>query len=139
MLMLAGVIGAILALPIPPLAIAFGVLAVYGLLDWLRALIVARTTELAVTSFRVIAKSGLVRRQTVEQLLNRIDSIEVNQSLLGRLLGYGSVTIIGTGVTHTPIALISDPLGFRRAVHTAIEQHPQNQTAAPAGLTAGHQ
>ena len=106
------------------LATPFALVAIYGGAYWLHALIVGWTTELAVTNFRVIAKKGLVARETVEQILNRVDSIEVSQSLAGRMLDYGSIMITGTGVTHTPFAMIADPLGFRRAVHMAIEKHP---------------
>ena len=100
-------------------------IAVFGFVKWLHAFIRAWTTELAVTNFRVISKSGLIERQTVEQILNRVDSIEVTQGLLGRILDYGTVRITGTGVVHSPLSMIADPLGFRRAVHTAIEKHPQ--------------
>ena len=105
-------------------AAPFAVVAIYGGARWLHALVIGWTTELAVTNFRVIAKRGLIQRETVEQILNRVDSIEVSQSLLGRVLDYGSIMITGTGVTHTPLAMIADPLGFRRAVHMAIEKHP---------------
>ena len=96
-----------------------------GVILLIRALLAGWTTELAVTNFRVISKSGLIERQTVEQILNRVDSIEVTQSLFGRLFDYGTVMITGAGVVHTPLKMIADPLGFRRAVHTAIENHPQ--------------
>ena len=105
-------------------AAPFAAIALYGGFRWLHALVIGWTTELAVTNFRVIAKRGLIQRETVEQILNRVDSIEVSQSLLGRLLDYGSIMVTGTGVTHTPLPMIADPLGFRRAVHMAIEKHP---------------
>ena len=114
--------------------IMFGIgalIAVFGFAKWLHAFIRAWTTELAVTNFRVISKSGLIERQTVEQILNRVDSIEVTQGLLGRILDYGTVMITGTGVVHSPLSMIADPLGFRRAVHTAIEKHPQASGPIP--------
>ena len=111
--------------------VIFAAIAVYGAVKWVLAFIRAWTTELAVTNFRVISKSGLVERQTVEQILNRVDSIEVTQSLLGRVFDFGTVMITGTGVIHTPMNMIADPLGFRRAVHTAIENHPSATGQAP--------
>ena len=108
-----------------------GIIALFGAAKWIHAFINGATTELAVTNFRVIAKKGLIERQTVEQILNRVDSIEVTQSLVGRMLDYGSIMITGTGVTHTPFSMIADPLGFRRAVHTAIEKHPQASGPIP--------
>ena len=109
-----------------------GIIALFGALKCLQAFVLGWTTELAVTNFRVISKSGLIERNTVEQILNRVDSIEVTQSLLGRVFDFGTVMITGTGVTHTPLKMIADPLGFRRAVHTAIENHPQATGQAPA-------
>ena len=107
-------------------------IAIYGAVRCVIAFIVGYTTELAVTNFRVIAKRGVIERETVEQILNRVDSIEVTQSLLGRLFDFGTVMVTGTGVTHTPITMIADPLGFRRAVHTAIESHPQQGASSGA-------
>ena len=115
-----------------------GVIALYGAAKCLYAFVIGYTTELAVTNFRVIAKRGIIERETVEQILNRVDSIEVTQSLLGRLFDFGTVMVTGTGVTHTPISMIADPLGFRRAVHTAIENHPQATGLTP-DLSASQQ
>ncbi len=77
--------------------------------------------ELAVTNHKVVAKEGLLARNTIEQRLEKIDAIDVEQSVLGRIFGYGDVTIHGTGVDSTPIKMISDPLTFRRKVEQAIE------------------
>ena len=137
LLIILGLAGVFWARDLPSGLVSFAVLVVsaaigvYGAVKWVMAFIRAATTELAVTNFRVIAKSGLIERQTVEQILNRVDSIEVTQSLLGRLFDFGTVMITGTGVTHSPLNMIADPLGFRRAVHTAIENHP---TATGQGL-----
>ncbi len=126
-----GIVGTILTLPFLPVAIFFGLIALYGLIRWIQAYTLASTTELAVTNFRLIAKWGFIQRETIEQILLRIDSIEVEQTLLGRILGYGSVTVTGTGVTATPLKMIADPLGFRRAVHSAIENHPAQGSSLP--------
>ena len=77
--------------------------------------------ELAVTNHKVVAKAGLISRETVEQRLEKIDAIDVTQTVWGRLLGFGDVTIHGTGVNSTPIRIIHDPLSFRRKVEQAIE------------------
>ena len=79
------------------------------------------STELAVTNRRVIAKFGLVRRSTVELNLAKIESIRVEQSVPGRLLGYGSIFVTGTGSTIEPIPYISDPIKFRQAVQSATD------------------
>jgi uncharacterized membrane protein YdbT with pleckstrin-like domain len=81
-----------------------------------------RSTELAVTNKRVIAKFGLIRRNTVELRLDRIEGLRVNQGILGRIFNYGSVVVSGTGGTQEPIPAISRPMDFRRVCLEASEQ-----------------
>lgn len=85
-----------------------------GLLFWLWAWITYATTELAITNKRVIAKSGLIQRRTIEMFLEKIESIQVDQSVTGRLFDFGSVIISGTGVHSAPFRNISDPLMLRK-------------------------
>ncbi|MEO8158755.1 MAG: PH domain-containing protein [Betaproteobacteria bacterium] len=85
-----------------------------GLLLWLWAWIVYATTELAITNKRVIAKTGLIQRRTIEMFLEKIESIQVDQSVLGRMFNFGSVIISGTGVHSAPFRNISDPLTLRK-------------------------
>ena len=77
-------------------------------------LIAYSTSEFAITNKRVIIKVGLISRRTLEMNLNKIESVNVNQSILGRMLGYGTIVIVGTGGTKEPFAAISDPLTFRK-------------------------
>jgi len=77
-------------------------------------LIAFSTSEFAITSKRVIIKVGLISRRTLEMNLNKIESVNVNQGILGRMLGYGTIVIIGTGGTKEPFAAISDPMTFRK-------------------------
>ena len=79
-------------------------------------------TEMAVTNRRVVVKTGLAARKTIEMLLNKIESIEVNESGMGRVLGYGSITLIGTGGTSEPFHLMAKPLEFRNQVQQQIER-----------------
>src|ERR1700676_4527576 len=74
------------------------------------------TSEFAVTDKRVIIKVGFIRRRTLEMLLQKVESIAVNQGILGRIFGYGNITVTGTGATHELFKNISGPLEFRRAV-----------------------
>jgi uncharacterized membrane protein YdbT with pleckstrin-like domain len=83
-----------------------------------------RTTELGVTNKKVIAKWGIISRRTIEQRLEKVDSIQVHQGIIGRFLNYGTISVHGSGITTTPIPRISDPLQFRRAVESAIEGRP---------------
>jgi uncharacterized membrane protein YdbT with pleckstrin-like domain len=64
----------------------------------------------------VIVKIGFLSRRTIEINLSRVESIQVDQSLLGRVLNYGTIVVIGTGGTKEPFTLIADPLAFRHAV-----------------------
>ena len=96
------------------------ILLAIGALQFLAAWLTRATTELAVTNRKVVGKWGLIARRTIEQRLEKIDSIEVEQSILGRILGYGTVEVRGSGVTMTPLRLIADPLIFRRRVEEAI-------------------
>jgi len=81
---------------------------------WLRPLIHRATSEYAITNKRVIIKVGLISRRTLEMNLSKIESVNVNQSILARLLGYGSIVVIGTGGTREIFHNIAEPLVFRR-------------------------
>lgn len=84
-----------------------------------------KATEMAVTNKRILIKTGLLSRRTFELLLSKVESIGVQESLLGRMLGYGSVVIRGTGGTPEPFSTIAHPLEFRRQVQEQIEQREQ--------------
>lgn len=77
-------------------------------------------TEMAVTNKRVIVKSGIASRRTIEILLSRIESIAVEEPALGRLLGYGTVIVRGTGGTPEVFERIAHPLEFREQVQSQI-------------------
>lgn len=82
----------------------------------LKAIFLWIGTELSITNKRVIAKTGVIRRDTVELNLNKLESIDVNQGIIGRMLGFGTITVKGTGGTQSAIKGISNPLDFRRVV-----------------------
>ena len=90
--------------------------AIGGIITWLRAWIRRTTTELAVTDRRVIFKRGLIRRHTVEMNMDKVESVDVDQSILGRIFNYGDVTVRGTGASIEPLRMIQDPLHFRSRV-----------------------
>lgn len=79
------------------------------------------TSEFAVTNRRVIIKVGLIARRTVEVNLTKVESIIVDQGVIGRVLGYGTIFVVGTGGTRERFEGISNPLSFRQAVTTATE------------------
>lgn len=72
------------------------------------------TSEFAITNKRVIVKTGLIRRRTIELNLSKIESVNVNQSVLGRIFGFGSIQIVGTGGTKEIFPNINKPLSFRK-------------------------
>ena len=74
------------------------------------------TTEIAVTDRRVIIKRGFIRRATMEMNLQKIESVDVDQSLIGRIFDYGAVTIRGVGSSYEPLRLIDAPLKLRSTV-----------------------
>ena len=74
-----------------------------------------KTTELAITTRRVIVKHGFIRRRTVEININKVESIQVDQEVLGRMFNFGTLVIAGAGDPQAPIAGISSPMEFRKA------------------------
>lgn len=90
---------------------AFGL----GLIFLATAYIKYKTTELAITNKRVIAKFGFISRRTVEINISKVESIQVDQSVLGRIFDFGTLLIAGTGVSQAPILGISKPMEFRKA------------------------
>jgi uncharacterized membrane protein YdbT with pleckstrin-like domain len=82
--------------------------------------------EFGVTNKRLVAKTGMVRRDTIELLLTKVEAIQVRQTIMGRLLNYGTLIVTGTGGSKDEFLLISDPLTFRK--------NAQEQIAAIQGL-----
>ncbi len=74
------------------------------------------TSEYAVTSKRVVAKKGFLARRTIELVLSKVESVDVRQGVLGRMLGYGRIVVVGTGGTRERFSMIANPIDFRRAV-----------------------
>jgi uncharacterized membrane protein YdbT with pleckstrin-like domain len=79
-----------------------------------------KTSEFGITNKRLIVKVGFIHRNSLEVLLNKVEGIEVNQNILGRILGFGSVTISGTGGTKDPFHRIDAPLEFRSKAQEQI-------------------
>ena len=98
------------------LAAGAAVAAVLGLLLAVGPAIQRATTELAVTNRRVIHKRGFIRRRTIEMSRSQVESVDVDQSVLGRVMNFGDVVVRGTGTTPEPFRFIADPLRFRSAI-----------------------
>jgi uncharacterized membrane protein YdbT with pleckstrin-like domain len=89
-----------------------------GVVMFVPPLIAYKTSEFGVTSKRVIVKVGLVQRQTLELLLRQVEAISVDQSIMGRVFNYGSVTLSGTGGVRGVFHNIAAPLDFRRKIQS---------------------
>jgi uncharacterized membrane protein YdbT with pleckstrin-like domain len=98
-------------------------IVVVGLFVLIAAWIRYRTTEFAVTDRRIIAKTGLVSRRTVEMFLDKVESLNVEQTVAGRIFDYGTVTIRGTGATSETFGNISAPLLLRKNFMEAADQY----------------
>ena len=98
-----------------------GVWLVYGLFQGIKMFVIRATTEIGVTSHRFVEKRGVFSVKTSEIALPNIEGVKMNQSFFGRIFGYGTVKIEGTGVDATTTPEISDPVGFVRAIQTAKE------------------
>jgi len=97
------------------------VVGLYFLVDaWIRR----RTTEIAITNKRVIAKIGFIRRETVEINLDKVEALRVEQGFWGRILNFGTLFISGAGSSVAPIPGIADPLEFRRKFMEATDRAP---------------
>lgn len=79
------------------------------------------TSEFGVTNKRVLIKVGYISRSSVETLLKKVEGIQVNQSIPGRMFNFGTIVVVGTGGTKQPFHKIAAPLQFRRAVQEEIE------------------
>jgi len=92
------------------IAFFFLILAVIALLSaWFQRV----TTEIAVTDRRIIYKRGFISRRTIEMEMDKVESVDVDQSVMGRLLDYGDIIIRGVGVGIEPLKKIGSPIEFR--------------------------
>jgi len=122
LVLLAGVVLTILLRQVqdPPWLWMIGaVVALVGLLWGLVHYVELMTSEFAVTTSRLIFKVGLISRYTTELLLSKVESIGVQQGLMGRLLNHGDLTVTGTGGAREVFRRVRDPIGFRNHVQQA--------------------
>jgi uncharacterized membrane protein YdbT with pleckstrin-like domain len=99
--------------------VVYGTAAIFGtgfLIAFVRAWFIRWITELAVTDRRVIYKCGFISRHTVEMNMDKIESVDVDQSLLGRMFGYGTIHVLGTGEGIESLRRIASPIALRNAI-----------------------
>ena len=98
------------------------ILTAVSLIILVRGILNRNATEMAVTNKRVVAKVGVAARRTIEIILSRVESIGVEETVMGRMLGYGTVIVRGTGGTPESFEKIAHPLEFRTQVQQQIDR-----------------
>lgn len=93
------------------------------------AVINVLTTELAVTNKKVIGKTGFISRVSIDLPLDKLESINIDQGVMGRILGYGRVSIRGVGGNNVSIPFIKQPLDFRRVVMGLLDRKSSNSAS----------
>ena len=93
--------------------ILVGVIAAFSLF---RAWFGRWTTEIAVTDRRIIYKEGFISRRTVETHMDKVESVDVDQGILGRMLDFGDVIVHGTGASREPMRRVQSPIEFRNCI-----------------------
>jgi uncharacterized membrane protein YdbT with pleckstrin-like domain len=121
--------------------ILFGILII-GIIIFLRLMIYIWTTELAVTSHRILFKTGWIARHTRELELNAIEEVALEQGFWGRLFNFGRLTIHGTGVDDLETPLIAAPSEFAKDIDSAAYAAPTRRarnvpSATPVQMDAG--
>lgn len=102
--------------------IVFALFICLAIFIWISAEINLKTSEFVVTNKRVAMKTGLINRISFENLLTKVEGVALEQSLLGRIMGYGTVIITGTGGAATRFPYIADAFEFRRAIQNQLEK-----------------
>ncbi len=109
---------------------------VWGALCIVPPILTKMTSEVVITNRRIIAKVGLLRRRTIELNLSKIESIRVDQGVVGRMLNYGDIHIVGTGGSQQPLTRIAYPLEFRRRFDEVLSRVTSMAESMPAGAGA---
>jgi len=101
-------------------AAAGGLFILIAIVTGIASFINFKTSEFGITNKRVVVKVGFIRRNSLEVLLSKVEGIQVNQGILGRILGFGSITVSGTGGSKDPFHKIGAPLEFRKMAQEQI-------------------
>jgi len=106
------------------------------------ASVAVSSSEFAVTNKRVLIKVGWLNRRSLEILLSKVEGIGVEQCLSGKIMGYGTIVVTGTGGTHERFKNIAAPLEFRKRTHeqaAAVQETSRGGGAAPTALPTGRE
>jgi uncharacterized membrane protein YdbT with pleckstrin-like domain len=94
------------------------------------AAIARQSSEFGVTNRRVLIKTGLIRRRSLEVTLGKIESVQVDQGILGRVLNFGTIIVAGSGGTPQSFQSIAAPMVFRSHVSNQVEQRSSTASVA---------
>jgi len=97
-----------------PLIMSFLIIGIPLLLKYL-------FTEYGLTNNRVITKTGIISRSTEEMKLSKVETVEIKQGILGRILGYGSVIVSGTGSSNVIISKVSNPIEVKKKIDSQLD------------------
>ena len=129
------VLAILAALSVPELWFVVIPLTLVALVMMIVAFVTYKSSEFAVTDRRVIIKVGWIKRRTLETMLGKVEAVGVDQGLLGRMLNFGTITVIGTGGTQEQFQQIAAPLEFRKHVQAeAISSEDRSAKLAGTGL-----
>lgn len=95
-----------------------------AILSGIGAFIRYATSEYAITNRRIMIKTGWIRRNSLEILLDKVEAIYVDQTVSGRILNYGTIRVVGTGGTQDPFFYIPSPLVFRKYAEEQLSRLP---------------
>jgi len=114
------IVGIVVLVAFHQMPIAGLAVLLLGALMLIPPFIAYQTTELGVTNKRMIVKVGFIRRRTLELLLRQVEALSVDQTLGGRMLGYGTITLSGTGGVREIFHRVREPLELRRRIQSQV-------------------
>ncbi|MDP1661100.1 MAG: PH domain-containing protein [Phycisphaerales bacterium] len=114
-----------------------GVVLLFGCGRLARTMVQRGTTDMLVTNRRVLSRVGVLRKESEEMFLGKIESVEIRQTLLARAMNYGSIEVNGSGEGELVFTNIAAPKEFRDACMNAVDLQGSNRGAAPATPAAG--
>ena len=80
-------------------------------------------TEYALTTRRVVTKRGIIAVNTEEMRLVKVETVEVKQGIIGRILGYGTVVVTGTGSSYVSMRYVSNPLKVKKQIDGQLDKY----------------
>ncbi len=113
-----------------------GIVLLFGCGRLARTMVQRSTTDMLVTNRRVLSRVGVLRKESEEMFLGKIESVEIHQNLLARALNYGSIEVNGSGEGELVFTNIAAPKDFRNACMNAVEQASLTRSAAPSSAAA---